>query len=116
MDVSPVSTGTVQLNQTTPLSYPTESTFDSGESVRLEAVPAPGYQFDSWDGDLSDTTNPISISMTCNNRVIAKFSQIITSDVGSNTSRPNWWLVGGITAILLILLTTWLALRARTSR
>ena len=75
MDVSPVGAGTIQVNQTAPASYPTDSTFSSGESVRLEAVPTSGYHFDSWEGDLSGSANPTTIAMTCNKRVIAKFSK-----------------------------------------
>ncbi|MFC1955965.1 hypothetical protein ACFLWZ_05515 [Chloroflexota bacterium] len=75
MDVSPAGAGSIQINQTAVASYPADSTFASGMSVSLEAVPALGYHFDSWEGDLSGTTNPASISMTCNKRVIARFSR-----------------------------------------
>ncbi|MFC1994888.1 hypothetical protein ACFLVK_00585 [Chloroflexota bacterium] len=75
MDVSPAGAGSIQINQTAVASYPADSTFASGKSVSLEAVPALGYHFDSWEGDLSGTTNPASISMTCNKRVIARFSR-----------------------------------------
>ncbi|MFC2060676.1 hypothetical protein ACFLTZ_06295 [Chloroflexota bacterium] len=95
MDVSPVGAGTIQLNQAAPASYTIDSTFDSGESVRLEAVPASGYHFDSWSGDLPGATNPTTIAMTCNKRVIANFSKImhtITIGVkGSGSTSP----VGG---------------------
>lgn len=93
MDVSPVGAGTIQVNQTAPASYPTDSTFSSGESVRLEAVPTSGYHFDSWEGDLSGSANPTTIAMTCNKRVIAKFSKTMHTVTirikGSGSTSPT---------------------------
>jgi hypothetical protein len=77
VDISPAGTGTIQLNQTTPAAYPNNSTFGSGESVRLEAVPNSGYRFVGWSGAFSGNDNPTTISMTCNKKVIANFSKIM---------------------------------------
>ena len=76
MDVSPGNSGIIKVNQSAPSSYPFNSTFDNGESVRLEAVPASGYRFDSWGGHLSDATNPTTIVIDCNKKITANFSQI----------------------------------------
>lgn len=77
MDVSPSGCGTVQIDQTAPSSYPVTSTFSNGASIRLEAVPASGYHFDNWSGDLVSTTNPTTIVIDCNKKITANFSQII---------------------------------------
>lgn len=47
-----------------------------GTSVTLTAVPALGYKFQSWGGDLSGTTNPATVTMTANKNVTANFSLI----------------------------------------
>ena len=77
MDVKPSGSGAVHIEQTIPSSYPFTSDFESGTSARLEAVPASGYSFDGWSGDLSGSDNPASIVMTCNNKITANFSQIM---------------------------------------
>lgn len=75
MDVSPSGSGIIKVDQIAPSSYP--ATFTNGASVYLEAVPTSGYRFDSWSGDLSGTTNPTTITIDCNKKVTAKFSQIM---------------------------------------
>lgn len=47
-----------------------------GESVQLTAVPASGFLFDSWSGDLSGTSNPQSITVSANRNVTANFTPI----------------------------------------
>lgn len=93
MDVSLVGGGIVEVNQTAPSSYPATFTFTNGASVRLEAIPAPGYYFTNWSGDLSVTTNPITITIDCNKKTTANFSQImhtLTIHVnGSGSTSPT---------------------------
>jgi uncharacterized repeat protein (TIGR02543 family) len=48
-------------------------TYISGTNVTLTATPAPGYQFDSWSGDLSGSTNPDTVTMDSNKSVTAVF-------------------------------------------
>jgi len=92
VDVSPSGGGIVEVDETDASSYPATSIFTSGASVRLEAVPASGYRFDSWSGDLSGATNPTVITIDCNKKVTAKFSQImhtLTMQVnGSGSTSP----------------------------
>ena len=76
MDVSPNGSGTVEVIDTTPSSYPFTSTFSSGTSVQLRAIAAPGYRFENWRGDLSDTTNPVAIVIDCNKKITANFFRI----------------------------------------
>ena len=71
------------VNGNIPDSYPFTYTFDEGTQVTLEAVQTMGYRFNNWSGDLTGTTNPTTITMNCNTRVIANFSF-------------NWYVVVGI--------------------
>ncbi|MFC2041114.1 hypothetical protein ACFLTY_02185 [Chloroflexota bacterium] len=67
--------GSVKVNRAIPSSELTTYTFKNGSNVRLEAVPAAGYLFDSWSGDLSGTANPTTITIDCNKNVTANFSK-----------------------------------------
>ena len=84
MDVNPEG-GIVKVDQTELSSYPVTSAFISGTSIQLEAVPALGYHFDGWGGDLSGTSNPSTITIDCNKMVTANFSpETYTLTVQSN--------------------------------
>jgi uncharacterized repeat protein (TIGR02543 family) len=77
--------GIVKVDQTALSSYPATSTFVSGTSVRLEAIPTSGYHFDGWGEDLSGTSNPVTITIDCNKMVTANFSLVThTLTVQSN--------------------------------
>ena len=92
MDVGPNGDGTVKVEQSVPSSYPATYTFSSGTEVDLEAVPASGYLFNNWDGDLSGTPNPTTILINCNKSVTANFSQIMhplaLRLIGSGSTTP----------------------------
>lgn len=75
MDVSATQGGTVKIDQTIPTTYPAILTVNSGVSVRLEAIPASGYEFTGWNGDLTSQDNPATLVISCNKEVIASFSQ-----------------------------------------
>ena len=50
--------------------------YQAGTVVILKAIPASGYQFSSWSGAVTGTTNPISLTMNAKKHVKAKFIQI----------------------------------------
>ncbi len=77
MDVSPSTGGIVEVNEAALSSYPATSTFTSGSSVHLKAMPVSGYRFNNWTGDLSGTTNPTTIVIDCNKKITANFSRIM---------------------------------------
>jgi uncharacterized repeat protein (TIGR02543 family) len=54
---------------------PDKSTYQYGDEVELAAVPASGWHFDNWSGDLSGTTNPEKITINGNKTVMATFSE-----------------------------------------
>ena len=76
LTVNITGNGTVSQNP----SVPSSGRYNYGETVQLTAVPATGYQFDGWSGDLTGTTNPESITMDADKTVTAIFSQT-TADV-----------------------------------
>ncbi len=95
MDVSPSSGGIIKIDQTDASSYPVTSTFTNGTSVRLEAMPAPGFHFSNWSGDLSGSANRTTIVIDCNKKITASFSQITrtltiqVSGAGDSTPPPG---------------------------
>jgi uncharacterized repeat protein (TIGR02543 family) len=68
---------TVAANdQGTVLKDPDKPFYESGEVVTLTASPYNGYQFTSWSGDASGTTNPIQITMDDNKSIAANFTPV----------------------------------------
>ncbi|WP_181456421.1 carboxypeptidase regulatory-like domain-containing protein, partial [Mesotoga sp. Brook.08.YT.4.2.5.4.] len=67
--VNTVGKGTVTKN-------PDKATYTHGEVVQLTANPDSGWNFDSWSGDLTGSTNPVNITMNENKTVTANFSEI----------------------------------------
>jgi hypothetical protein len=53
---------------------PNQTTYNQGASVTLTAVPNTGYQFSSYSGDTTGTTNPQTIIMNSNKSVTANFT------------------------------------------
>ena len=85
MDVNP-GNGIVMVNGNVPSSYPFTYTFDKGTKVNIEAVRTTGYRFKNWSGDLSGTTNPTIIIISCNKSITANFSfnwYVVISILGS---------------------------------
>ncbi|MFW5907927.1 MAG: InlB B-repeat-containing protein [Candidatus Natronoplasma sp.] len=73
-------------------------TYDSGETVQLEAVPDEGYEFVEWTGDnatIDDTTaNQTTIEMQDNYSITAEFAPItyeltLSSTDGGNVTEPG---------------------------
>ncbi len=59
-------------------------TYPVGQSVRVTAVPASGWQFDHWSGDLNGNTNPDTVEMTADRIVTAHFIPETVPPVISN--------------------------------
>lgn len=77
---------------------PNGLTYPAGQVVTLTAVPASGWQFDHWTGDLTGGTNPETISMGVDRVVTAHFipetvppqiSNIRSS--ATSTHATIWW-------------------------
>jgi uncharacterized repeat protein (TIGR02543 family) len=67
-----VGSGVVQV--TPALTGPSDAYFQ-GDTIELKAVPNPGWTFAGWGGDLDDTANPRSLTLTSNLNVTAHFVQ-----------------------------------------
>ena len=48
--------------------------YEPESQVRLTSVSAIGYTFDRWEGDISGSTNPITITMDSDKNIIAHFN------------------------------------------
>jgi hypothetical protein len=98
---APTTVSTYSLNiisaNGTVTKVPDQSVYDSNATVQLTALPASGYHFLSWSGDVSGFSNPISILMdgdkniTANYAVnpITQFSLNIHASNGSVTKTPD---------------------------
>ena len=105
MNVSPEG-GTIKVNETTPSSYPASYEFSNGTSVHLEVVPASGYLFDNWSGDLSGNTSLTTIMIDCDKEVIANFSKVMSC----------WWRISGVIASVVVIgVISWFLIRGRKS-
>ncbi|NLG18688.1 MAG: pseudouridine synthase [Fibrobacter sp.] len=54
---------------------PASGAFEEGQAITVTAVPASGWIFDHWSGDLSGNSNPATLSMTANKTVSAYFAE-----------------------------------------
>jgi len=54
--------------------------YDSGTLVSVTATASSGYQFSSWSGDASGTTNPITVTMDSDKSITANFKAIAPSE------------------------------------
>lgn len=52
---------------------PDQAAYAPGETVTLEAVPAPGWTFAGWSGDLAGEANPAALVMTADRSITATF-------------------------------------------
>ena len=60
--------------------------YNAGTVVALTAIAASGYQFSSWSGALSGTSDPATITMSTNQNVTANFTPIIYTITSSASS------------------------------
>jgi uncharacterized repeat protein (TIGR02543 family) len=76
VDVSLNIGGAVKVDQVVPPSYPFYNTFESGTEVQLEAMPAEGYVFTSWTGNVADPNSPrTTVTIDCRKMVVANFNK-----------------------------------------
>ena len=76
---------------------PNKASYNSGETVTLQAAPNTGYDFTSWSGDASGTNTSVTITMNSNKSVTANFAVhapntytlSITATNGSVTKNPD---------------------------
>jgi uncharacterized repeat protein (TIGR02543 family) len=79
--VGPLATlTTAVVGQGTIQRTPDQGQYLQGSSVDLAAVPAPGWQFTGWSGDLTGNQNPASLVMSADRSVTATFTQAVDED------------------------------------
>ena len=73
VDIDPDVGGTVEVGGSIPLSYPYSRRVQQNADVLLNAMPAPGYQFAYWSGDLTGDENPTRLKADDDKTVVAHF-------------------------------------------
>ncbi|GAF80952.1 unnamed protein product, partial [marine sediment metagenome] len=95
VNVTPGVGGDIEVNSVAPGSYPNTYTFNDSELVNLNAVPAGGYSFVNWTGNLTGNTTPTNIIMDSDKSVTANFAVVPThnlttsSTAGGNVTTPG---------------------------
>jgi uncharacterized repeat protein (TIGR02543 family) len=67
---------------------PNKTTYQCAEGVTLTAVPASGWAFTGWTGDITSTANPLSFNMTKAHNITANFRQVQTQPLNHKTFLP----------------------------
>lgn len=75
LTVNTVGNGSVNVDGSP---YSTQITVDENTSLALQAIASAGWEFSSWSGDLSGTTNPQNLVMDGNKTVTATFTETST--------------------------------------
>ena len=57
------------------IQIPEQSTYQRGTVVELTAIPENGWIFDYWQGDLTGSMNPTTITMNANKSIVAVFNE-----------------------------------------
>lgn len=68
LSTSVVGEGSITLD-------PAGGTYDANTVVAATAVPATGWSFNSWSGDLTGATNPQNVTMDANKSITATFTE-----------------------------------------
>jgi uncharacterized repeat protein (TIGR02543 family) len=68
LTINSIGGGTVATSPNPPYHY--------GDIIQLTATATLGYTFSGWSGDLTDSTNPMTITMDADKTVTASFTQI----------------------------------------
>jgi hypothetical protein len=68
---------------------PDQISYASDAQVMLTATPNTGYQFSSWSGDLTGTTNPATITMNGNKAVAASFTAVVGNVAPTANAGPD---------------------------
>ena len=84
----PSCTLTTNVTNGTILLDPPGGIYEEGSLVRLTAIADEGYDFNGWSGDVSGTTNPVTVTMHKDLNVTANFTEI-TSVIGLLNRIPD---------------------------
>jgi hypothetical protein len=76
VDLNDPEGGKVRINTITPGTYPFEGSYFHDISITMEAIPAPGYMFSYWEGDVVEDSTVISFDMLADGYFKAVFVQV----------------------------------------
>ena len=68
---------------------PNTGVYNKDSSVSITATPNTGYRFVTWEGDITSTSNPLSITMSGNKSIRAVFEEIPAENVYLTISSSN---------------------------
>ncbi len=89
VDTTPSVALTTQVNVPAwGMVSPVSASYASGIVVQVTATPANYFRFDRWSGDVTASTNPLSLTLVSNMTVRAEFAELLTT----NHPTPLWWL------------------------
>jgi len=101
--------GIVKINGSPATSYPAEFSYASVTSIKLAAVASPGYRFFGWSGSFASKDNPATVSIDCNQEIVASFVPLTAS-----RNWPIWMILGIIIAAMIIIGgITWFVVKNR---
>jgi hypothetical protein len=82
----------------TALSIP----YKLGTTLQLSAIPASGYKFDSWSGNLTGYQGNMTQGKITKGNItlVVNSPEVITAEFSKTT--PWGWIIGGIAALLLV--------------
>jgi PKD repeat protein len=92
LTLAKIGSGSAKVDGVTvPLPY--SGQFVSGTDVTVEAVARVGWEFGSWSGDASGSSNPIVVTMGANKAITATFNQLSytlsVAKVGNGSVKVN---------------------------
>jgi len=81
MNIIPYGSGSITKS-------PDKAFYIYGEQVILTALPNSGYMFSSWSGDISGTSNPVTLTIYNNKTITANFTELIGPDLTGSWTTP----------------------------
>lgn len=90
VDVSDPQAGTVRVNSIVPASYPFHGTYFKNIPIELEAIPAPGYHFSHWEGDLESNIRKVTYDMQYGGSFNAVFTDASNAEINIVINEINY--------------------------
>ena len=103
LDATATAGGTVQVS-------PSGSVFEAGQTVQITARPEAGFAFSGWSGDVSGSANPLTVTMTGNLAVTARFltKPAPRMDLGGNLEALVDWSTAWVFKDCFKMARTWM--------
>lgn len=96
LDVYPPGAGTIKISTITPDTYPWCGVYFDGLPVKIEAIPAYGYEFYSWEYNtvISDTLNPVfNDTLQAENILFKAYFTDITTVIQNNSAKDSHFVL-----------------------